>query len=90
MQAKVDMKTVKERSKILQRLNIELSQKFQRQFLGQTAEILLENDNGQIYGRSERYFMVYLEKTSKKLRKNDLIKAKLVRYGKQGMCGYLP
>ncbi|HUU16466.1 MAG TPA: tRNA (N(6)-L-threonylcarbamoyladenosine(37)-C(2))-methylthiotransferase MtaB [Sedimentisphaerales bacterium] len=87
MQGRVGIKDIKERSKILHRLNIELSQKFQRQFIGQTAEILLENDDEQIYGRSERYFMVYLEKTRKKLKKNDLIRAKLVRYGEHGMYG---
>lgn len=87
MQGRVDIKIVKERSEILHRLNIELSQKFQQQFIGETAEILLENDNEQIYGRSERYFMVYLEKTRKKLKKNDLIRAKLVRYGENGICG---
>jgi len=89
MHDRVNIKTIKERSKILHRLNIELSQAFQRQFIGQTAEILLENDDGRIYGRSERYFMVYLEKTRKKLKKNDLIRAKLVRYGEHGMCGNL-
>ncbi len=89
MPGRVNIKTVKERSKILRSLNIELGQKFQRQFIGQTAEILLENDDGQIYGRSERYFMVYLEKTQKKLKKNDLIKIKLVRNSKQGMYGHL-
>ena len=87
MQNRVNIKIIKERSKILHSLNTELSQKFQQQFIGDTAEILLENDDGQIYGRSERYFMVYLEKTWKKLKKNDLIRTKLVRYGEHGMCG---
>jgi len=87
MHNRVNIKTIKERSKILRRLNIELSQKFQQQFIGETAEILLEKDDGQIYGRSERYFMVYLEKTGKKLKKNDLIRTKLIRYGEYGMYG---
>jgi threonylcarbamoyladenosine tRNA methylthiotransferase MtaB len=87
MQDRVNIKAIKERSKILHSLNIELSQKFQRQFIGQTAEILLENYDGQIFGRSERYFMVYLEKTQKKLKKNDLIRVKLVRYGEHEMYG---
>ena len=87
MQNRVNIKIIKERSKILHSLNTELSQKFQQQFIGETAEILLENDDGQIYSRSERYFMVYLEKTWKKLKKNDLIRTKLVRYGEHGMCG---
>ncbi|NQT02953.1 MAG: tRNA (N(6)-L-threonylcarbamoyladenosine(37)-C(2))-methylthiotransferase MtaB [Planctomycetes bacterium] len=87
MQDRVNIKAIKERSKILHGLNTELSQKFQQQFIGETAEILLENDNGQLYGRSERYFMVYLEKTKKKLKKNELIRAKLIKYGEHGMCG---
>jgi threonylcarbamoyladenosine tRNA methylthiotransferase MtaB len=87
MQDRVNVQVIKERSKILRRLNIELSRKFQRQFIGQTAEILLENENGQICGRSERYFMVYLEKTWGKLKKNDLIKVKLVKYGEYGLYG---
>ena len=89
MQGRVNIKTIKERSKILHRLNIELSQKFQQQFIGETAEILLEHDDGQIYGRSERYFMVYLGETQKKLKKNDLIRANLVRYGEHGIYGNL-
>ena len=87
MQDRVNNKTIKERSKILHSLNVKLSEKFQRQFIDQTAEILLENDDGRIYGRSERYFMVYLEQTLKKLKKNDLIRVKLVRYDNHEMYG---
>ncbi len=87
MQDTVDNRVIKARSRILHNLNIELSQKFQQQFIGETAEILLENDDGQFCGRSERYFMVYLEKTGKKLKKNDLTRVKLVKYGKHGMIG---
>jgi len=89
MQDTVDNRVIKDRSRILHNLNIELSQKFQQQFIGETAEILLENDDGQFCGRSERYFMVYLEKekTEKTLKKNDLIRVKLVKYGKHGMLG---
>jgi len=87
MQDTVDNRVIKDRSRILHNLNIELSQKFQQQFLGEIAEILLEKDDGQFCGRSERYFMVYLEKTKKKLKKNDLIRVKLLKYGKHGMLG---
>ena len=87
IEPRVNAKTIKERSKIVHRLNTELSSKYQRQFIGETAEILLENDNGQIYGLSERYFKVYPEKTKKKLKQNDLIRVKLVEYGKKGMYG---
>ena len=87
MQDTVDNRVIKDRSKILHNLNIELGRKYRQQFLGETAEILLENDDGEYYGRNERYFMVYLEKTGKKLKKNDLIRVKLVKYGKHGMLG---
>jgi threonylcarbamoyladenosine tRNA methylthiotransferase MtaB len=82
----VDIKIIKKRSKILHKLNIQLSAEFQRQFIGETAEILLESDNGQIYGLSERYFKVYPENTNKKLKQNELIKVKLVRYNKHELC----
>jgi threonylcarbamoyladenosine tRNA methylthiotransferase MtaB len=87
MRNKVNIQTIKERSKILHSLNIELSRKFQRQFIGETMEILLEHDNGRIYGRSERYFMVYLEKKRQKLKKNNLIRVKLTGYGIKGLYG---
>ncbi len=89
MQDTVDNRVIKERSKILRNLNIELSQKFQQQFLGETAEILLENDDGQYYGRSERYFMVYLEKTDKKLKKNDLVRARLINNNEHKIIGQI-
>ena len=75
--------------KIYHRLNTELSSKFHRQFIGETAEILPEKDGGQIYGPglSERYFKVYPEKTQTKLKQNDLIRLKLVGYGKKGLYG---
>ena len=62
MQGTVNNKVIKERSMILRNLNIELGRKYRQQFLGETAEILLENVNGRVCGRSERYFMVYLKK----------------------------
>ncbi len=79
MQDTVDNRVIKDRSKILHNLNIELGRKYRQQFLGETAEILLENNDGQLCGRSERYFMVYLEKTEKKLKKNDLVRVMLLK-----------
>ena len=87
MQGTVNNKVVKERSRILHNLNIELGQKFRQQFVGEIAEILLENDDGQLCGRSERYFMVYLGKAKKKLKKNELVRAKLVKNGEHRICG---
>ena len=47
----------------------------------------IEKSDGQIYGLSERYFKVYPEKTQKKLKQNDLIMVKLVKYGKKVLYG---
>ena len=87
LQGRVDNRVIKSRSQILRDLDIELGRKFRQQFLGETDVVLIENDNGQMFGRSERYFMVYVEKTDKKLQKNDLVKVKLVENKKNGMIG---
>jgi len=89
MQDTVDNRVIKARSRILHNLNIELNQKFQQRFIGETAEILLENDDGQFCGRSERYFMVYLEKTEKKLKKNDLVRVRLLKNSNQRTIGQI-
>lgn len=87
MQGKIDNKIIKERSKILRDLGDELAAKFRQQFVGETAEILLESDGYQPYGRSERYFMVYVEKAEKKLAKNELVRVKLIKNNKNAMIG---
>ena len=87
MQGTVNNRVIRERSQILRELDIELGLKYRQQFIGETAEILVENDNGQLCGRSERYFMVYLEKTPKKLKKNELARVKLVENRQNGVIG---
>ncbi len=68
-------------------LNIKLGLKYRQQFVGETTEILVENNNGQLCGRSERYFMVYLEKAGKKLGKNELVRVKLIKNSENGAIG---
>jgi threonylcarbamoyladenosine tRNA methylthiotransferase MtaB len=87
MQGTIDSKVVKERSQILRKLNIKLGLKYRRQFLGETADILIENNNGQISGRSERYFEVYLDKMEEKERRNSIIKVRLIKNRENGMVG---
>jgi threonylcarbamoyladenosine tRNA methylthiotransferase MtaB len=89
MQHTVDNRIIKRRVRILCDLNTELASKFRQQFLGETATVLTENSNQPPYGRSERYFMVYLEKEAKKLEKNQLIKVKLIRNAENGLIGKL-
>jgi len=87
MQDTVDNRVIKRRSKILHNLNIKLGLKYRQQFVGETTEILVENNNGQLCGRSERYFMVYLEKAGKKLGKNELVRVKLIKNSENGAIG---
>jgi len=89
MQDTVDNRVIKQRVRILHDLNTELASKFRQQFLGEIATILTENSNQPPYGRSERYFMVYLEKEAKKLEKNQLISVKLILNAENGLIGKL-
>ena len=87
MEGVVDNKVIRERSEILHALDIKLSLKYRQQFLGKTAQVLLETNNGQPTGRSERYFMVSLKNSQKKVKENYVIKVKLLENHKGGMIG---
>jgi len=87
MQCAVDNRVIKRHSKILRDLNIELGYKFRQQFISENDTVLVENDNGQVGGRSERYFMVWLERKEKKLKRNELVEVKLIENRENGVIG---
>lgn len=87
MQDTVDNKIIKQRSRILRELDIELGRKYRRQFLGEAAEVLIENNNGQISGRSERYFRVFLEKIEEMQKINGIVGVRLIENRDDGMLG---
>jgi threonylcarbamoyladenosine tRNA methylthiotransferase MtaB len=58
MQPKVPPEVKKARSKVLRDLDLALQSHFRSQFLGETAQILIETTNGRPSGRAERYFEV--------------------------------
>lgn len=87
LQGTVNNRVIKERSQILRDLDAELGYKFRQQFVGETAEILVENSDRRCKGRSERYFMVYLEKTGENPQKGELVKVKLVKNSVNGLIG---
>jgi threonylcarbamoyladenosine tRNA methylthiotransferase MtaB len=89
MRDPVDNKVIKERSRTLRSLDIELGLKYRRQFLGETAAILIENNNGQSYGRSERYFKVYLNKSEKPQERNRVVEVRLMENREDGMVGII-
>jgi threonylcarbamoyladenosine tRNA methylthiotransferase MtaB len=80
----VNNEVMKRRSQILCELDAELGYQFRQQFFGESTEILMENEEK---GRSERYFMVHLENSSKKPQKGELVRVKLVKNSKNGVIG---
>jgi len=89
LQGAVNNRVIKERSQRLRDLGIELGKRFREQFIGENATILVENSAGQPCGRSERYFMVYLEKTVAMAKNNELVRVKLIENGENGVIGQL-
>ena len=87
MQGALDNRVIKERSMFLHKLNLELGLKYREQFVGETAETLVENNDNHLCGRSERYFMVELETNRKKPKKNELVTAKIVKAVADGVIG---
>jgi threonylcarbamoyladenosine tRNA methylthiotransferase MtaB len=89
MQGFVNSKVIKERSKILRELDRKLQKNFRQQFIGETAEVLLENSSSRPHGRAERYFMVEIRDCCKQLKKNDLIKVRLIENDEDHLIGKL-
>jgi threonylcarbamoyladenosine tRNA methylthiotransferase MtaB len=58
MQPTVPAEVKKARSRILRDLDLALQGQFRSQFLGETAQVLIESTNGHASGRAERYFEV--------------------------------
>jgi threonylcarbamoyladenosine tRNA methylthiotransferase MtaB len=58
MQPRVPPEVKKERSRILRDLDRDLQSRFRAQFLGETAQVLIESATGRPTGRAERYFTV--------------------------------
>jgi threonylcarbamoyladenosine tRNA methylthiotransferase MtaB len=86
MAHKVASEVVKERSLALRELDQRLQRQFRGQFLGQTAEVLIETTGDRPAGRTERYFMAYLNETSK-ADNNDIISVKIVKNLQDGVLG---
>jgi threonylcarbamoyladenosine tRNA methylthiotransferase MtaB len=89
MQGFVNSKVIKERSKILRDLDKKLQSDYRQQFIGETTEVLLEASKGRPQGRAERYFYVYFNNPTDKLKVNDLIKVKLLKNSEAGIIGKL-
>jgi threonylcarbamoyladenosine tRNA methylthiotransferase MtaB len=84
----IDGNKINERSKILLDLEKQLGFNFRNQFIEKNETVLIEQDGKQISGRSERYFIVNINKPKNakiKLHKNDLVKVLLLKNTKDCM-----
>ena len=77
MQDVVDKRVVKRRSAILRQLDRELGYEFRQQFVGQPAEVLVEDDGQMPAGRTERYFKVRIHPNGHIYQKNQLVRVEL-------------
>lgn len=91
----------RERSQILRELDIEVGHQFRGQFIGETAEVLVEseaersdgsNQSQSLEGRSERYFRVLIESfpgthQAPGITPNQIVKVRLVENRQDGMAG---
>jgi threonylcarbamoyladenosine tRNA methylthiotransferase MtaB len=87
MEEAVDNRVIKKRSEFMHNLSIELGLKYRNQFKGETAQVLLETDNGQTSGRSKRYFTVVLKDPDENLKKNQVVSVKLIENHQGQMVG---
>jgi threonylcarbamoyladenosine tRNA methylthiotransferase MtaB len=87
MQDKVPSEVKKERSRILRDLDAELQAQFRRQFLGETAQVLIETTTPTPTGRSERYFPVGLEDDPDRTCRNTILTVKLTQDTPEGVIG---
>lgn len=71
----------------MRQLDKDLGFNFRQQFIGETATVLTENANGEVCGRSERYFMVRLKGTAEDIKSNELVRVKLTENTKTAIFG---
>ncbi len=77
MQPKVPAEVKKERSHILRTLDETLQVEFRSQFIGETAQVLIETTAPHPAGRAERYFMVELPDSPHPPAPNDLVRVRI-------------
>ncbi|MFA5554386.1 MAG: radical SAM protein, partial [Phycisphaerae bacterium] len=90
MANKVKPEIIKQRAKILGELAKKLAYQYCQQFIGRTAEILIEKiEDGTALGHAERYFEVQIAKIPSYINRNDIIKVTLTTNSKSFMTGRL-
>jgi threonylcarbamoyladenosine tRNA methylthiotransferase MtaB len=87
MQGFVKKEVIKARCEKLRRLGEQLAYEFREQFIGEIAEILVEDMGKKTGGKSERYFTAYFDRDSDIYEKNQIVRVKLLENRKDGMFG---
>ncbi len=88
MKERVPIPVVKQRSETLRNLSNELADQFRDQFIGHTAQVLIESNNGRVSGRCERYFRVFLNNSAKPAQ-NEIVQVKLIQNTNDGAVASL-
>lgn len=83
----VSSKVKKERAKRLSTLADKLAQNYRGQFTGETCNVLVEKGGKNPQGLSERYFPVTIIDSENKVKRNDIVKAKLLSVEKNNVTG---
>jgi threonylcarbamoyladenosine tRNA methylthiotransferase MtaB len=79
LQDHIDKKVITERTLKLRELEKQLAEKFKKQFVGEIAQVLIEDEVGKS-GRCERYYEITV-KSDAPLAKNEIVKCKILDDG---------
>ncbi len=79
MPDKINPSIIKDRAKVLRDLDQTLQTQYRAQFIGQTAQVLIESATPTPAGRAERYFTVQLEPNTKTPDKNTIVNIKITK-----------
>jgi len=90
MQPKVPPEVKKHRSHALRTLDETLQVEFRSQFLGETAQVLIETPAPHPTGHAERYFTVQITASPHPPTINDLVTVRIEKNANDGVVGRLP
>ncbi|OHB66360.1 MAG: tRNA (N(6)-L-threonylcarbamoyladenosine(37)-C(2))-methylthiotransferase MtaB [Planctomycetes bacterium RBG_13_62_9] len=85
MHPKVPPQIKKHRSQILRDLDSALQSQYRTQFIGETAQVLIEGADPVPTGRAERYFEVQIPNAPQPLAANDLVAVKMEKDAPDGV-----
>jgi threonylcarbamoyladenosine tRNA methylthiotransferase MtaB len=87
LQDHIDNKVIADRTKILRELEKQLAEKFRKQFVGEIAQVLIEDELNPSSGagRCERYYEITIKNDSP-LTKNEIVNCKINEDGVSARC----